>query len=104
MGSMAERPEGSGRWRLRVHTGDRTYVTETFTGSKREASKALARLQVTADQRRVPKPSRESVGALLEDWWESKAWDSIGARREARGNLDRYLLPELGEIRLSKLT
>lgn len=104
MGSMRERPEGSGKWRLRVHTGDRAYVTETVTGSKREAAKALARLQVTADQRRAPKPSRESVGALLEDWWESKAWDSIGARREARGSLDRYLLPELGPVRLSKLT
>lgn len=104
MGSMAERPEGSGRWRLRVHVGDRQYTTGTFTGSKREAAKVLARLEVTVDQRRAPKPSRESVGALLEDWWESKAWDSIGARREARGSLDRYLIPELGEIRLSKLT
>jgi len=104
MGSMTERPEGSGKWRLRVHLGDRAYATETFTGSKREATKALARLQVTADQRRAQKPSRESVGALLEDWWASKAWDSVGARNEARGAIDRYLLPELGEIRLSKLT
>ncbi|HYH50806.1 MAG TPA: site-specific integrase, partial [Acidimicrobiia bacterium] len=104
MGSMRERPPGSRRWQLRVHVGDRDYVTETFTGSERDARKALARLEVAALDRRAPRPSRDTVAVLLNDWWAQKAWRSVGGRRQAREDLDRYLIPQLGEIKLAKLT
>jgi integrase len=103
MGSMMERPAGSRRWRLRVHVGERQYVSETFVGSERDARKALARLEVAAQERRAPRPSRDTVAALLDDWWSQKAWRSVGGRRQARDDLDRYLIPELGEVRAARL-
>lgn len=104
MGSMRERPPGSRRWQLRVHAGGRDYVTETFNGSERDARNALARLQVAALDKKAPRPSRDTVADLLEKWWGQKAWKSVGGRRQARDDLDRYLLPHLGPIRLAKLS
>lgn len=104
MGSMRERPPGSRRWQLRVHVGGRDYVTETFNGSERDARNALARLQVAALDKQAPRPSRDTVAVLLGDWWGQKAWKSVGARRQARDDLDRYLIPRLGELKLTKLT
>jgi integrase len=89
---------------LRVHVGDRQYVSETFTGSERDARKALARLEVAAQERRAPRPSRDTVGQLLDDWWSMKPWKSVGARRHAREDLDRYLIPHLGDVVLARLT
>lgn len=103
MGSMIERPPGSRQWRLRVHVGGGQYATRSFRGSERDARKALARLEVDVTDRRAPRPSADTVAQLLGDWWEQKAWKSVGGRRQAREELDRYLLPQLGGIRLSKL-
>lgn len=103
MGSMIERPPGSRRWRLRVHIGDRQYAQQTFVGSERDARKALARLEVDAQDKRAPRPSQDTVAMLLEDWWEQKAWKSVGGRRQAREDIDRYLIPHLGELKLARL-
>lgn len=103
LGSMIERPPGSRQWRLRVHVGGGQYATRSFRGSERDARKALARLEVDVTDRRAPRPSADTVAQLLGDWWEQKAWKSIGGRRQAREEIDRYLLPQLGGIRLSKL-
>lgn len=103
MGSMIERPPGSRQWRLRVHVGGGQYATRSFRGSERDARKALARLEVDLIDRRAPRPSADTVAQLLSDWWEQKAWKSVGGRRQAREELDRYLIPRLGDHRLSKL-
>ena len=104
MGSLRERPPGSRRWQLRVHVGGNEYATETFIGSERDARNALARLQVAALDKKAPRPSRDTVAVLLEDWWRQKAWRSVGGRKQAREDLDRYLIPHLGEIKATKLT
>lgn len=104
MGSMRERPVGSGKWQLRVHLGAGQYASETVTGTIKDAKRALRRLETAADDNRAPKPTRLTVGALLEDWWATKAWKSIGGRRQAREDLDRYLIPHLGPIALNRLT
>lgn len=104
MGSMRERPPGSRQWQLRVHVGERDYVSATFTGSERDARKALARLEVAALDNKAPRPSRDTVAVLLDDWWDKKAWKSVGGRRQAREDLDRYLIPVLGPLRLAKLS
>ena len=104
MGSMRERPPGSRRWQLRVYAGHGAYVTRTFDGSERDARKELARLEVAALEGAAPRPSRDTVATLLDDWWSQKAWKSVGGRRQARSDLDRYLVPQLGKIRLAKLS
>lgn len=104
MGSMRERPPGSKQWQLRVHVGGRDYVTQTFKGSERDARNALARLQVSALDKMAPRPSKDTVASFLNDWAEQKAWRSVGARRQAREDIERYLIPHLGAIKLTRLT
>lgn len=100
---MIERPPGSKQWRLRVYLAPGKYASETFNGSERDARKALAKLEVAAMERKAPAPSKATTGQLLEDWWEQKAWNGAGARRQARGDLDRYLIPRLGHIKANRL-
>src|SRR5262252_4629979 len=105
MASIRERPAGSGRWQLRVYAGRQdgrdVYVTRTFEGTERAARKAAARLETEYEDRRAPLPGQGTVAELLEAWWTTKDWQSAGSRRQARGDLDRYLLPELGPIHLA---
>lgn len=104
MGSLMQRSAGS--WRLRVYAGvedgQRVYVTRTVTGTEREARRALARLEVEVDERRAPR-TKGTVGDLLEEWWAVKAWKSAGGRRQARSDIDRYLIPQLGAVKLARL-
>lgn len=101
-GSM--RLRSPGRWQLRVHLGHGEYAARTFVGGEREAAQQLAVFVADAKNQTAPRPSRDTVAVLLEDWWEKKAWKSVGARRQARSDLDRYLIPQLGHIRLAKLS
>lgn len=106
MGSKRERPEGSGRWQLRVYagldSGRRVYVTRTFEGTERAAAKVLARLEVEIEARHNP-TAAGTAGQLFEDWWALKQWLKAGSKAKARDDLDCYLLPHLGAIRLARL-
>lgn len=98
---------GEGHWRLRVYVGvedgKRVYATRSFEGTERGARKALARFETELDDRLVARPGQGTTADLLEEWWTVKAWRSAGARRQARGDIDRYLLPHLGAIKLARL-
>lgn len=105
-GFMQQR--GSG-WELRVFlgrdpdTGKRRYASKTVRGTKREAQSALAAM-VAEVERGTAATSRETVGGLLERWFEHAAPDfSPKTVRETRGVLDRYLVPDLGSVPLAKL-
>lgn len=100
MGSLRERPPGSGHWELRVYPG----ISRTFHGSERAAKRELARLEVEALDRRAPAAGQGTVGELLEQWWTMKPWRSQRSRLEARDQIDRYLGPVLGKIRLVRLS
>jgi integrase len=106
-GSMRQRGERS--WELRVHagrdesTGRKQYVTRTFRGGKRDASKALAAL--VADVERGSLTGRGgTVGELCERWYEASVpgWSPtvvMGYRRL----LDRHVLPTFGSVPLRRL-
>lgn len=106
-GSMRQRGESS--WELRVHagrddvTGRKHYVTRTFRGGKREASKALASL-VAEVERGTLIGRGGTVGELCERWYEASApsWSPtvvVGYRRI----LDRHVLPTFGSTPLRRL-
>ena len=70
---------------------------------KREAQTALAEM-VTEAERGLTVRTTATVGELLEAWFEFAAPDfSPKTVKEARGYIDRSLMPALGTRRLAKL-
>lgn len=108
MASKRERPAGSGTWELRVFAGTRdgrdVYKTRTFKGTAKEADVALARLVTEHADQKVPLPGQGTVGRLLEEWHLKHPWKNQGSPELARQHLDRYLIPVLGQVPLSRLT
>lgn len=107
MASKYERPPGSGRWVLRAYVGRENgrdiYDYRSFEGGAREAEKAARAFQAEIDGRSIPATLHGSVGELLEEFYEKHAWKTSGAKNKAREDLDRYLIPHLGKIRLTRL-
>lgn len=92
-------------WQLRVYAGHGKVVTRTFKGSERDAQKALARLVVDVeDQRTVATKGRRTVATLANAWWEARSpsWSPTVAA-DTRRWLDRFFLPELGTMPLSRV-
>jgi integrase len=105
-GFMRQRGNG---WELRVYlgrdpvSGQRRYASKTVRGGKREAESALAAMVADA-QRGASLRTNETVGALLERWFEHAAPDfSPTTVLETRGILDRYLLPAFSDTKLNRL-
>lgn len=111
-GSKRERSPGV--WELRVYAGivagRKRWVSRTYRGDVRGADVALSRLVVeVADGEHVDQvPAESPEDPLLADWleaWfarESPDWSPTSAAT-ARSHLDRHIVPELGDLRLSEL-
>src|SRR5688500_10009108 len=104
MASMREiRP---GVWKRTAYAG---YVDgrskqrhRTFRGNRSEARKARDAFQRELDDRRTPAVQPGTVGELLEEFWAKHAWKTVGARRKAREDLDTYLMPTLGHLKVNR--
>jgi integrase len=104
-----KRERSPGHWQLRVFsgydpvTGNPRQATRTFTGTEREASKALAALVTEVASGKFDR-TRATVGQLLDKWLE------LGERTqrprtlyENRRKIDGRIRPVLGDVRLDKL-
>jgi integrase len=106
-GSIVAR--GLDSWRLRFwHGGKRHSVT--FKGTKADAREELRRLLHAGDVGEHIDPTRLSVGQWCERWLELGAPGRKGQKAGARtlvryGSLLRsHVIPELGQLRLQKLS
>lgn len=99
-----------GVWRLRAYAGRRAngtpiQIRQTFHGGARAADKALAKL-VTDASKAQPASGVETFGDLLTEWLDH--CDSLGrsptTMRKYRQVAESVVRPEIGHIRLSKLT
>lgn len=107
-GSLREREPG--RWELRVPlppdpvSGVRRRRSASFTGTKRQAERELARLVAGADEDRQP-GTRATVAMLLDEWWDQKRGRlSPTTAREYARLIERRLKPDLGQRRLETLS
>lgn len=75
---------------------------ENFHGDEDAAVKALAAYAKRVEAKEVAKPGTDTMAPLFELWYETKSWKSVGAKKQARGSLDRYLIPHLGPVRRNK--
>jgi integrase len=103
VGSKYEKEPG--KWVLRVYAGRDgnrdQYLSRVVRGSARQAERALARFQIEVDERRNTRPTQTgTVGELLWEYYELHPWKSTGAKRKCREDLELYLLPHLGSIKL----
>jgi integrase len=103
------RRRGKDSWELRVHagrdleTGRKQYATRTVHGTKREASRELARLVAQVDDGLViAKPG--TVADLCERWYGQAEPDlSPAVAQNYRRLLDRHILPRFGTTQLRRL-
>lgn len=103
------RQRGKESWELRVHagrdldTGRKQYVTRTVHGTKREASRELARLVAQVDVGLVVAKAG-TVGDLCERWYEQAEPNlSPVVAENYRRLLDRHILPKFGSTPLRRL-
>jgi integrase len=108
-GSLRQRGEGS--WQLRVfigrdpETSKRRYAERTFTGTKREAQKALAALVTEADSLSARSNRDSTLERLLREWLEHASLSFSPRTIEVtRGYIDATIVPTLGAIPVAKLT
>jgi len=103
------RQRGKESWELRVHagrdleTGRKQYVSRTVHGTKREASRELARLVAQVDDGLVVAKAG-TVGDLCERWYEQAEPNlSPVVADNYRRLLDRHILPKFGTTPLRRL-
>jgi integrase len=87
-------------------TGKKKYTTEVVHTGKRDAEKRLTELLRLHDTGEYVEPAKEKTAEFLEHWFKEYAETHVSPRtlEGYRGNLDRYIIPALGNIRLDKLT
>ena len=78
------------------------HYAKTRAGAATKLAAALAALS----EHRTPPPERQTVADFLEGWLESAARPSVRAstHESYAGVLRHHLIPDLGRIRLSRLT
>lgn len=101
-GSLTQRPDGSWAVSLMVQ-GKRRWL---YAKTKRDAERQLAALQrEVARHGGLPDPGKRSVGDLLTAWLEAAAPSLKPATLDHYQQVcERYLLPAIGRLRLSRLS
>jgi integrase len=97
-------------WRVIVYagrdpvTGKKRQLTRTVRGSRRDAEKVRNELLTSVD-RGEARHTDQTMADLFEQWYEvrSQRW-SPKTSLETRRLLDRVMIPQLGQKRLSKVT
>ena len=87
-------------------TGKKKYTTEVVHTGKRDAEKRLTELLRLHDTGEYVESAKEKTAEFLGHWFKEYAETHVSPRtlEGYRGNLDRYIIPALGNIRLDKLT
>ena len=108
-GNIRQRAKGS--WTPTIElpgdpvTRTRRQLYETIKGTKRDALKRLAELQVQIDQGGFQKPSRMNLGDFLQQWLHDYAATNVRPRtlEGYQGIVHAHLIPKLGSTLLAEL-
>lgn len=87
-------------------TGKRKYINEMVKGSKKDAQAVLNKLLLAKDVGALAVPSGSTLNEYLDHWLEAAAKPRLreATYHEYKEQLARYVRPELGHVKLSKLT
>jgi len=108
-GSIRQRTRGS--WEITIDigrdpaTGKRLRHFETIKGTKKDAQRRLAELQVSVEQGSYAKPRRLTLGEWLEDWLNNYVIANCSPRTadSYRSEIRNHISPSLGAIPLTQL-
>jgi integrase len=95
------------RWHLgRGGDGKRRYGSKTIHGTKKEAEAALREVLRNRDLGVIVESRRVSLEAYLAEWIEKAARGRLRPRtlRDYQYQIDHYITPELGHLRLDRVT
>ena len=102
-GSVYQRADG--RWVAQATSpsGGKLY---RYARTRAEASAKLTAALAAFSEHRTPPPERQTVAEFLESWLENTARPSVRAStyESYSGVVRHHLIPDLGRIRLSRLT
>lgn len=87
-------------------TGKRIQRYKTVRGTKKEAQAELRRLLGAVDNGTAVDPNKITVGEWLTNWLRDYVKPNLSLRTYEcyKGNLETYVIPVLGAVRLQKLT
>lgn len=102
-------PKGENKWLLRVYVGRdeagrRKYHSQAFRGTTAQARQELTRLQAGADMGTVVAKTGRTVAKLIEDYLAGKQKISERTKDQYRWNLERYVVPKVGFLKIEKVT
>lgn len=101
---------GDRTWLIRVYNGrvngKRQYINRTVHGTKRDAQSVLNQMLVKRDKGALIAPQRLTLSEYLDKWKEKALRGRVSPRTFAgyESSLERYVLPALGEKRLTSVT
>lgn len=108
-GQLIER--GDRTWLVRIYigrddNGKRKYHNKTIKGTKRDAQRYLSKVLREMDTGEFVEPSRQTVAEYLKEWLEKAASTRLrpATLENYRYRIDKYIIPQLGDKRLSNLT
>src|SRR5664280_2103605 len=102
---------GPETWLVSVHlcrdaNGKKLYRSATVHGGRKVAEKALRALLREKDSGRLVLPAHVTIREFVEDWLEKAVKPRTRASTFAsyKAILDRYVVPEIGDVPLDNLT
>jgi len=102
MGGHIQKTDG-GRWQIDYRDGKGRRHRATFD-TRKEADKALTEVKTRVGRGEyVASKLIPTFRAVAEDWLRSKSDRRPGTVANWRAQLDRYLLPKLGDLRLDRI-
>ena len=102
---------GKNKWLVRVDlgrdaTGKRRRVNKLVHGTKKDAQSVLNNMLRNKDLGVLAEPTRQSLNGFLDFWLETAAKPRLRARTfvEYKSQLERYVRPDLGSLKLEQVT
>ncbi len=102
---------GDNNYTIRVYTGrdgtgKRRYINKTFKGNKHAAQTELNKMLHSRDIGTLAAPSKGDFGDYLDEWLKNAAKPRVRPRTHDgyKYLVDKYIKPELGALRLHKIT
>ncbi len=110
-GTVRQRPKiKKDSWTIQFYlgrdpiTGQKRYHSEAVKGTKAPAERRLTELLRELDTNTYTDPSTLTVAEYLREWLDGNTWVETRTLEGYRGNVERYIIPNIGHIPVERLS